>query len=150
MRRLATLAAFLILIVGCGGDDGGGDGDNGGDQSVFSLPVGTCFDDQEDGEITSVPAVDCSAPHDNEVFALIDYTESDEYPGSDEMSEIGTDLCIEEFEAYVGLDYPSSELAVFAIYPTEASWNDGDREVICNLYDSDLDKLTGSMQGAAR
>ncbi len=145
MRRVGFLLALLTLVASCGGD-----GDGGGDADVFSLSVGTCFDDQDDGEISSVPAVDCSEPHDNEVFALIDYTETDEYPGSEEMSEIGTNLCIEEFEAYVGLDYPSSELEVFAIYPTEASWAGGDREVICNLYDSDLDKLTGTMEGAAR
>jgi hypothetical protein len=137
MRRL-VLVVLLLLIAACGR------------QSVFSLPVGTCFDDQSDGEITSVPEVDCAEPHDNEVFALIDYTETDVYPGSDAMSEIGTDLCIGQFESYVGLDYASSELAVFSIYPTEESWADGDRELICSLYDADLDKLTGSMQGAAR
>jgi hypothetical protein len=137
MRRL-VLVVLLLLIAACG------------QQSVFSLPVGTCFDDQAEGEITSVPEVDCDEPHDNEVFALIDYTETDVYPGSDQMSEIGTNLCIDQFEAYVGLDYASSELAVFSIYPTEESWADGDRELICSLYDADLDKLTGSMEGAAR
>lgn len=118
---------------------------------MFSLPVGTCFDDQgEASEVSSVPEVDCAEPHDNEVFALIDYSETDVYPGAIAMNDIGTDLCIDQFEGYVGLDYNSSELAVFSIYPTEGSWADGDREVICALYDGDLDKLTGSMQGAAR
>jgi hypothetical protein len=40
---------------------------------------------------------------------------------------------------------------VFPIFPTEASWNeDDDREIICALYNADLSKLTGSMEGAAR
>jgi hypothetical protein len=140
MRRL-VLVVVLLVLAACGG----------GGQSVFSLPVGTCFDDQGTAdEISSVPEVDCGEPHDNEVFALIDYTETDTYPGPDQMQQIGRELCIEQFEGYVGLDYNSSELEVFSIYPTEASWGDGDREVICALYDSDLDKLTGTMEGAAR
>ena len=50
------------------------------------------------------------------------------------MNDIGTDLCIDQFEGYVGLDYNSSELAVFSIYPTEGSWADGDREIdLCSL-----------------
>jgi hypothetical protein len=122
-----------------------------GQQSVFSLPVGTCFDDQADGEISSVPEVDCSQPHDNEVFALIEYTETDNYPGADQMSALSEDLCIARFGDYVGLDYQSSALAVFPIFPTEESWNqDDDREIICALYNADLSKLTGSMEGAAR
>jgi hypothetical protein len=139
MRKLACLLAIVLVVVGCGR------------QSVFSLPVGTCFDDQEDGEISSVPEVDCAQPHDNEVFALINSTETDTYPGAEQMSTISDELCIAQFEGYVGLDYQSSELAVFPIFPTEASWNeDDDREIICALYNADLSKLTGSMEGAAR
>ncbi len=137
MRRL-VLVVLLVVAAACGG------------QSVFSLPVGTCFDDQEAEEISSVPQVDCSEPHDNEVFALIDYTETDVYPGPEEISDIGTNVCIEQFEAYVGIDYLSSALEVFSIYPSEDSWADGDRELICVLYNVDLSKLTASMEGAAR
>ena len=139
MRRLLSLAILAGGLIACG------------QQSVFSLPVGTCFDDQADGEISSVPEVDCSQPHDNEVFALIEYTETETYPGADQMSALSEDLCIARFEDYVGLDYQSSALAVFPIFPTEESWNqDDDREVICALYNADLSKLTGSMEGAAR
>jgi hypothetical protein len=59
-------------------------------------------------------------------------------------------LCVAEFEAYVGLSYPESALEVFPITPTQGSWDNGDREIICALYNLDLSKLTGSMQGAAR
>ncbi|MGH8959119.1 MAG: septum formation family protein [Acidimicrobiia bacterium] len=139
MRRLFTFASAAVMVLACG------------QQSVFSLPVGTCFDDQAGGEISSVPEVDCSQPHDNEVFALIEYTETDTYPGADGMSGISEGLCMAQFEGYVGLDYQSSALEVFPIFPTEESWNeDDDREIICALYNADLSKLTGSMEGAAR
>lgn len=145
MRRTALLLMALALAGACGR------------QSVFSLPVGTCFNDEvsEEGtlsdEISSVPEVDCSEPHDNEVFALVQYTETDVYPGEATLNEIGTGLCIEQFDEYVGIDYLESELEVFVITPTEGSWNnDDDREIICALYNLDFSKLTGSMQGAAR
>lgn len=115
------------------------------------MSVGQCFDDQDEVEISSVPEVDCSEPHDNEVFALIGYTETDVYPGQTAMTDIGTNLCIERFEAYVGLSYAESDLDVFPITPTESSWNEqDDREIICALYALDLSKLTGSMRGAER
>lgn len=133
MKRIAAI--LVVLLAGCGGGT-----------DVFSIPVGTCFDDQDDGEITSVPEVDCAEPHDNEVFALIDYTGSEEYPGSDQMSDIGTSLCEEQVAAYTGFELEGSELAVFSIYPTAESWADGDREVICALYNADLSKLTGSLR----
>jgi Septum formation len=143
MRRKAVILLAVILFVACGR------------QSVFSLPVGTCFNDEGEStageEVSSVPIVDCIEPHDNEVFALIDYTETDVYPGSEAMNQIGTDLCIEQFDEYVGIGYIDSELEVFSITPSEASWNDdGDREVVCALYNLDFSKLTGSMEGAAR
>ena len=52
--------------------------------------------------------------------------------------------------SYVGLAYEESELEVFPITPTEGSWESGDREIICALYNLDFSKITGSMQGAAR
>lgn len=131
----------MILIAACGG----------GGQDVFSIDVGTCFDDQEEEFVTSVPEVDCAQPHDNEVFALITYDESDVYPGRDQMNERGRELCIEQFETYVGLPYAESDLEVFPITPSEDSWNNrDDREIVCALYALDFSKLTGSMRGAER
>ncbi len=137
MKRIASLVVLALLAGACGG--------------VFTLEVGTCFDDQESTEISSVPEVDCSEPHDNEVFALIDYTATDVYPGTAEMNQIGSELCIEQFDEYVGIAYLESALDVFSITPTQSSWDDDDdREIICALYNLDLSKLTGSMEGAAR
>lgn len=138
MKRACSVL-FLSLLVACGS------------QSVFSIDVGTCFDDTEAEQVSSVPEVDCSEPHDNEVFALINYTESESYPGEDTMNERGKELCIAQFDAYVGLSYPESDLEVYPITPSETSWNNqDDREIICALYALDLSKLTGSMRGAAR
>ena len=138
MRRLALGTALVLLVFACGGGD------------VFTLPVGTCFDDQPDGQISSVPEVDCAEPHDNEVFALIDYTETEDFPGPEAMHDLARGLCIDEFAEYVGVAYEASVLEVFPITPTADSWAGGDREIICNLFNADFSKLTGTMEGAAR
>jgi hypothetical protein len=137
--RLILLMALLVAACGGGGN-------------VFDLEVGTCFDDTDTDatEVSNVPVVDCSEPHDNEVFAVFDYTASDTFPGGTEMNSAAHDLCVAEFEGYVGLGYLESELNVFPITPTQGSWDDGDREIVCALYNLDLSKLTGSMEGAAR
>ena len=151
MTRTMLLSAGLVLLVACGGAGNlAGAIDDAIDDSVFSLAVGTCFDDAglEDEEIYSVDDLSCDTPHDNEVFALFDLTGS-EFPG-DLVLDLASDGCVERFDAYVGIAYFESDLDVFPIYPTAESWDAGDREVVCALYALDLSKLTGSMQGSRR
>jgi hypothetical protein len=47
------------------------------------------------------------------------------------------------------MDYESSSLDIFPLYPSFESWKQDDREVICAIYDMNAEKLVGSMQGAA-
>jgi hypothetical protein len=138
VERIGLVVLAAMLAVACTGGD------------VFDLEVGTCFDDTDETRVSSVPVVDCAQAHDNEVFAVFDYTETDTFPGADAMNQAAFDLCVAEFEAYVGLSYVESELNVFPITPTEGSWATGDREIVCALYNLDLSKLAGSMEGAAR
>ena len=70
MKRLL----LVILVFGLGvtatacGDDG----------NVFSLEVGTCFDDPESlTEVSDVPIVECTEPHDTEVYHLFDMPDGD-------------------------------------------------------------------------
>jgi hypothetical protein len=121
-----------------------------GTVDAFHVNVGDCFDDTDsmEEEVSSLPGVPCSDPHDNEAFAIFDVTITD-YPGGDAMSELANESCIEHFESFVGLDYPSSSLDVFAMYPSVQSWKRKDREIICSVYDMEADKLVGSMQGRA-
>lgn len=119
--------------------------------SVFDLAAGICFDDGtvfDEDEVEQVPVVDCAAPHDNEIYAAFDLPDG-EFPGSDEVDELGNEGCLDRFPAFVGIDYASSRYVVSTIYPTASSWEDGDREIICFLYDIDFAKLTGSAEGTA-
>lgn len=119
-----------------------------GNIDAFKMRVGDCFDDASSDyeEISSLPGVPCSEPHDNEAFAVFDVTETT-YPGDDEMGVLAYDSCLERFDSFVGRDYESSTLDIFPIYPTDESWKQNDREVVCAVYDVDANKLTGSAKG---
>jgi hypothetical protein len=118
--------------------------------SVFDLQVGDCFDDQGiDAEQTEVPVVDCSLPHDNELY--FEYAMTDAvFPGNDAAMDASFQQCTATFDAFVGLPYADSALDVFPITPTAESWAAGDRTVFCVLYNLDLAKMEGTMAGSRR
>jgi hypothetical protein len=118
--------------------------------SIFDLRVGDCFDDQSlDVEQTEVPLVDCSLPHDNELYFEYAMTEL-AFPGSDAVLGDSFQRCVTEFDAFVGFAYADSALDVYPITPTAESWTAGDRTVYCVLYNLDLSKMEGSMAGSRR
>ena len=127
---------------------------DGGSLDAFTIRLGDCFDNtrslasDEAGEVSSLPGVPCSEPHDNEVYAVfnVDYAE---FPGDDAMSERAFDACMTRFEGFVGNTYESSALDITALYPSSQSWSrQGDREVVCAVYDMNGGKLTGSSKAS--
>ena len=117
-------------------------------QTVFTLDVGDCLQDL--GQLRSigdVDIVDCDEAHVNEVFYLFDIAES-EFPGIDETNTIAEEGCLELFEDYVGRDFASSILNIRFLTPSPATWDLGDREVICILFHLDGELLTGSARGS--
>ena len=118
-----------------------------GQQDVFNVNVGDCFNDDSAStdEVSDVPAVPCAEPHDNEIYYLFDIT-GDEYPvDTPDQADAG---CYDQFAAFIGLDYESSALDYFPIFPTADTWSTGDREVICSVFDTA--QSTGTLAGAAR
>ena len=152
MKNLAFYGVIVLAFVAykayteAGRDDSGAIVD-AGSMDVFQLRVGDCFDDTDNlDEISSLPAVPCSEPHDNEAYARFDMT-IPEYPQGDGMFEMAYDACLDRFEPFVGRDYESSNLDIMTLYPTIESWRQNDREVICAVYDLDADKLVGTVKG---
>ena len=150
-RLLTLLTLFALILTACGSAqrDSSGEIVEAGTEDVFSLRVGDCFDDDlgAEGEIFSVAAVPCDEPHDNEIFYAFDLPAGD-YPGDVRIDEAAFAECTTSFETYVGIEYAASELAVTYLSPTPDSWDAGDREIACLLYDATLAKITGTMNGA--
>lgn len=117
---------------------------------VFSITVGDCTNDGDldQVEVSSVEAVPCSDPHDNEVFASFDLEDGD-FPGAEAVQTLADEGCYDEFEPFVGIAYEESRFAYYPMTPTESSWSQGDREVLCLVFDGELEKVTGSVKGLA-
>jgi hypothetical protein len=72
------------------------------------------------------------------------------FPEDDGMGDLAMTSCLEHFEAFVGREYQASSLDITAMYPTRESWSrQSDREVVCAVYDMNLNKLVGSAAGSA-
>jgi hypothetical protein len=139
-RALLTSLAFALLAAGCGDDEVG---------SPFDVAVGDCFDTPaaEDGEVSQLVTVSCDEPHDNEAYFLFDLEgdDDDEYPGESAIDDLGVAGCSEEFEDYVGTPIEESSLTgVPLLTPSEDSWEDGDREVVCVVFATNGDQLDRS------
>lgn len=127
---------------------------DGGNVDAFTIRLGDCFDNtralagDEAGEVSSLPGVPCSEPHDNEVYAVFDVDYA-EFPGDQAMSEGAFDACLARFEGFVGNAYENSTLDITALYPSNQSWSThSDREVVCAVYDMNGGKLTGSSEAS--
>jgi hypothetical protein len=122
--------------------------------NILSLEVGDCFDDWEGSldneiqEVSDVPIVECSEPHDNEVYSVSNMPEGP-FPGDAAIQDWTITRCRETFDPYVGMAYEDSELDFGALFPTEETWNLGDTEVMCFLWQIDFEKLTASMRGSS-
>ncbi len=126
-----------------------------GNLGAFTIRLGDCFNNtdslasDQSGEVSSLPGVPCSDPHDYEVYAVIDVNEAT-FPGDEAMSEMAFESCLSRFENFVGRDYETSALDITSLYPTKESWDvHNDREVVCALMDVEANKLTGSAKDTA-
>lgn len=164
MKKLVFVTvAALIVSVACGGSDASPEAtaesvatqtaapatatpEDIGSGDVFALEIGQCFDDPDtSGTVTAVDMVGCNDPHDNEVYALFDLPDGT-FPGLSVVKEAAAEGCYDVFESYVGLDYESSVFDFSSLSPTPNSWENGDREVVCIVYDLDLKKLTETVK----
>ena len=120
------------------------------DGDEYFLSVGECInEDQIDpylaGEDYSITP--CDAPHDNEVYFVYEWPEGP-YPGDAETENELDEICLDEFEGYVGTDYETSTLDVWLLLPDQQGWKYGERFGECLLYDMDGTKLTGTAQNS--
>ena len=150
------IAIFCLALSGCSLNAASADPpaavgpSPGADASTAEdLKVGDCLNDAElSGIVTSVPVVSCEEPHDSEAYAEFDLDEGP-YPGSDAIVARGDAGCVEAFAAFVGIPRNESHLAYSYYQPTESSWPQGDRRILCEIFDP-TSQTTGTLKGAAR
>ena len=116
---------------------------------AVDLVAGMCIlDESSASTVTSVEVVDCTTKHDAEVYASILLADG-AFPGADAISQAAIDQCAVQFANFVGVAFANSALTYEYYAPSEATWNAGDREVLCLVRDP-AGPVTGSLEGAAR
>ncbi len=152
MRAAYLVAAMVVAISGCQSTPRDQDAASGTPTvNVLELEVGTCLNDVDQPlaqDLTEVPAVDCTTPHQSEVFAAIDL-DGTEYPGIDALTETAVQECQVEFERFVGVEFSASTLNFHYYYPTTSSWAVGDRSIYCVIFDPGVESV-GTLRGVER
>jgi Septum formation len=116
------------------------------------LRVGDCYNNSGHGtpELGEITRVDCSSPHDAQVFGVptLPGAPGAPYPGDDEIDRLSNDLCLGEFATFVGIDFLDSRWEFSFSFPIEETWRKyDDRLVVCSLYDPSFNKIEGSKRG---
>lgn len=127
--------------------------------SRHALGWGDCFDmrsttrqGEDDTTTTLLVRFDCSLPHENQVFGIVDHPAGagSPYPGARELLRFGRAECAERFEPFVGHEFPTSRFDLDVLVPTEAEWNGGDRRIVCHLFDVEGRRTVGSAASSGR
>jgi len=124
-----------------------------GKQLSFYVPaVGDCYDVRP---VDKAPPIylklDCALPHQNEVFAILEYTAGKEYPGPDTLETQAKNECPKSWAAYVGAPYETSRFELAYNLPDQAGWGNGIRHVIgCLVVDPQGELITGSVRGSGK
>ena len=144
----AAVVLASVVLSGCGLISPFADaGVPPGEVDAFAIKVGDCLNDADvNDEITSVPFVECSEPHDSEVFARTDTT-GDVFPGNDALETELANFCRGDvYTQFIGIPYADSMYDTSGYYPSGSSWESGDRELLCTVWDPNA-QVTGTLKG---
>ncbi|MDR0591844.1 MAG: hypothetical protein LBG60_01015 [Bifidobacteriaceae bacterium] len=113
---------------------------------VFTMKVGDCTGDLDEGEISESLLIPCGDAHYWEAYASTQMT-GDDYPA--DAADQADAYCLSEFEPFIGLSYEESVYEVTYLYPTQETWDlVDDREILC-LAGGDTGDLVGTLKGIA-
>ena len=132
-------------------------------KTVDEIAVGDCLNTPQDDVFYEIDPIECTEPHDLEVFALVDlstvsseFSTAAPYPGDDAVYDAALGECESEFQRYVGVAYLDSVLYMDAFTPTFEGWEEvDDRIANCVLFEVNADatamvKSSTSLRNAGR
>ncbi len=123
---------------------------------VYVPAVGDCFDKrkvagQANKQTEIVLKLDCTLPHQYEVFGVVDYTLPDPkdltYPGDELLRRFAKTECPKQYQAYVGQAYELSKYEIGYVIPPEANWP-SNRKIGCTVVDGTGNRLATSVKDA--
>jgi Domain of unknown function (DUF4190)/Septum formation len=113
--------------------------------NVFSLPVGTCFDNPSGSlfSINSVTPIACTKPHNAQVFAQFN-VKGTSFPGTAAMERRADNGCNARITGHLDQSKITSAMSLHFIFPRQLAWDSGQRRISCLVADSSRD-LTSSL-----
>lgn len=94
------------------------------------LKVGDCITDVPTStRIMTIPTIDCKESHGGEVYAVLTMPDGS-YPGQSAIDE-WQNKCPDELQTFSPEAMADDSVGVFVLYPTQETWNQGDRAVTC-------------------
>ena len=148
---LIAVAAAALVLAGCTAaappSSTPAPSEEGVDTDAFTIVVGDCLNDTGAEEVDTVPKIECEKPHQSEVYASVQIPDGD-FPDEATITAQANADCVTEFATYVGIEAGDSKYSIGYYFPTEESWAEGDREILCYLFD-EAGPITGSVEGKA-
>jgi Domain of unknown function (DUF4190)/Septum formation len=141
---VATIVGLIVIgaTTGGSGTTAGSSGSTGRAShparvSVFSMSVGTCFDNPSGTTlgITSVTAIPCTKAHNAQVFAEFDTTGSS-YPGTAAVERRADSGCNARISGNLDQSKITSTMSLHFIFPQQLAWDSGQRRINCLIVDS--------------
>lgn len=119
--------------------------------SLYVPAVGDCFDVRTADKAPAIYLkLDCSLPHQNEVFAILEFTGKD-YPSQQFLEAVAKKSCPPLWPAYVGQAYETSTYEIGYLLPDQTSWGNGIRHVTgCLVQPGSGNRTGGSAKGTGR
>jgi len=152
---VAIIGLFVIGATTGGNSPGAGTSSSGSpghashpaSVSVFSLPVGTCFDNPAGNTlgINSVTAIACTKAHNAQVFAAFD-TSGSSFPGTAALERRANSGCSSRITGNVDQSEITKTMSLHFIFPQQLAWDSGQRRISCLIVDSQ--NMTSSVLAA--
>jgi hypothetical protein len=114
-------------------------------EAVDEVGPGDCLADFSDPSSGRVEVVDCAEAHRAEVYAVHELADGP-FPGAAVLGEDAALECAERYGEFAGepID-PTTALAFSELVPSDLSWADGDRRVVCLALPPGGEKTVGSI-----
>ena len=130
-----VIAVFVIVAIVF--DDGS--------VQATDIKTGDCIaETPADGaNVLRLPKVSCDEPHEGEVYAMIPVS-GGTFPGQTAMQSEYEQRCLSALEAYAPNAANDPGINSFLLYPSQETWDRGDRDVACLAITRD--KRTGSIK----
>jgi Domain of unknown function (DUF4190)/Septum formation len=117
--------------------------------NVFSLPVGTCFDNPSGNlfSINSVTPIACTKPHNAQVYAQYN-AKGSTFPGTTVLDRRADNGCNARISGNLDQSKLTSAMSLHFIFPRQLAWDSGQRRVSCLIVDSSRDLTSSLMAGS--